>query len=222
MGLAFTLGKGKAKNKGEASGIKNTIDYWAVNLYGVGTFQYANVIGSVGFIQSENDMRISAIKAKPKTKAITASLRIEKDLNLTDSIAATPYIGARYTYLKFDDFSAGVFRYSSPRANLFHIPVGISLNGKHLTSDGLTVKPFIDVSVSPVLGDRKVSNRFSLLNSDAADSLESRIINSALFNGRLGLEITGGNHSFGFHYGVGAGNRGRLDQSLHINYRYVF
>ncbi len=221
-GLAVSLGKGNARSRGEASGIKNKIEYWGLNLYGAWNTQYANVIGSIGYIQSENDMRSAGLKAKPDTKALTAAVRVEKDLNIGDAFTVTPHIGARYSHIKLDNFSAAGFSYSAEKANLFQIPVGVAVKGNYEAACGAKVKPFLDLTVSPTMGDKKVSNRFALEGSSASDSIETRIANTALFNTKLGLEATRGNHSLGVSYGFGAGNKGRIDQALQAKYRYVF
>lgn len=221
-GAAVSLGKGSARSRGEASGIKNKIEYWGVNLYGTWNTPYANVIGTLGYIQSQNDLKATALKAKPDTKAFTAAVRVEKEFKVNDAFAVTPHIGARYTHLKLDDFSAGGFKYSAEKANLFQIPVGVAVSGNYEASCGAKVKPFVDVSVSPTMGDRKVSNRFALAETSASDSIETRIANTALFNAKVGLQATKGAHSFGLNYGVGAGNKGRVDQALQAQYRYSF
>lgn len=221
-GLALSLGKGNARSRGEASGIKNKIEYWGLNLYGAWNTQYANVIGSLGYIQSENDMRSAGLKAKPDTKVLTAGVRVEKDLRIGEVFTVTPHIGARYSHIKLDNFGAAGFRYSAEKANLFQVPVGVAVKGNYDSASGAKVKPFLDLTVSPTMGDKKVSNRFALEGSSASDSIETRIANTALFNARLGLDATRGNHSLGVSYGFGAGNKGRIDQALQAKYRYVF
>lgn len=221
-GLAVSLGKGNARSRGEASGIKNKIEYWGLNLYGAWNTQYANVIGSLGYIRSENNMRSAGLKAKPDTKALTAAVRVEKDLSIGDAFTVTPHIGARYSHIKLDNFGTAGFRYSAEKANLFQIPVGVAVKGNYDAACGAKVKPFLDLTVSPTMGDKKVSNRFALEGSSASDSIETRIANTALFNAKFGLEATRGNHSLGVSYGFGAGDKGRIDQALQAKYRYVF
>jgi hypothetical protein len=43
-----------------------------------------------------------------------------------------------------------------------------------------------------------------------------------MYKGKVGVETTKGKHSFGLNYGIGGGNRGRVDQTLQANYRYQF
>ena len=221
-GAAFSVGKGSVRSKGEASGIKNKIEYFGINLYGTWNTQYANVIGTLGYIQSKNELSSSAAKAKPDTKAFTVGVRVEKDLNLNDSFTLTPHVGFQYSHIKMDNFAASGFKYSSDNANLYQIPVGIALKGNFESSCGAKVKPFIDLSVSPTMGDKKVKNVFALEGSSASDTIDARIANNALFNAKVGLEATRGNHSIGLNYGLNAGNKGRTDQLLQAKYRYSF
>ena len=87
---------------------------------------------------------------------------------------------------------------------------------------GAKVKPFIDLTIAPNFGDKKVTNKVGLVTTGTLDSFDARITNNAMYKGKVGVETTKGKHSFGLNYGIGGGNRGRVDQTLQANYRYQF
>ncbi|WP_303273829.1 autotransporter domain-containing protein, partial [Turicimonas muris] len=62
LGLAGSFGKGSVRGQGAASGIKNDISYYGLNLYGVVPAQYANFVGTLGFLQTKNDIKQNRYK----------------------------------------------------------------------------------------------------------------------------------------------------------------
>ena len=221
-GAAFSIGTGSARGQGNGSGVKNDIDYWGVNLYGVWATPFVNLIGNVGYLQTKNEISQSGYKGKPIVKTISMGVKAEKALQLNESITVTPHIGVRYFNVDMDSFTAGGFKYSSDKANLVQVPFGVAFNANLKSSCGAEVKPFIDVQIAPAFGDRKATNTFALASGSASDSIEARIANNAMYSAKVGVEATRGNHSFGLNYGIASGNYGRVDQALQAKYRYSF
>lgn len=221
-GAAFSIGTGSARGQGNGSGVKNDIDYWGVNLYGVWTTPYVNLIGNVGYLQTKNEISQSGYKGKPDVKTISVGVKAEKALQLNESITVTPHIGVRYFNVNMDSFTAGGFKYSSEKANLVQVPFGVAFNANLKSPCGAEVKPFIDVQIAPAFGDRKTTNKFALASGSVSDSIEARIANNAMYSAKVGVEATRGNHSFGLNYGIASGNYGRVDQALQAKYRYSF
>lgn len=85
---------------------------------------------------------------------------MEKPLALNETVTVMPHIGLRYLHIDMDSFSAGGFRYGADKAGLIQTPVGVALNGSLKTANGMQVKPFIDITITPAFGDRKTDNRF--------------------------------------------------------------
>ncbi len=221
-GAAVSFGTGSVRGQGNGAGIKNEVDYYGINLYGVWSNEYLNMIGSVGYLQSKNEIKSQGYKGKPDVKVVSAGVRFEKPLSLNESITVTPHAGVRYKHINMDSFNAGGFSYDSEKANLVEIPFGVAFNANLKTSCGAEVKPFIDLTIAPNFGDRKVANKVSLTNSGALDSFEARIANNAMYSAELGLNAVKGNHSLGISYGIGSGSYGRVDQALQAKYRYSF
>lgn len=222
LGLAASFGKGSVRGQGTGSGIKNDIDYYGVNLYGVWNTQYANVIGSLGYLQSKNKIKQNGYKGKPDAKSVSVGVQVEKPMNLNESFTVTPHAGIRYTHVKLDAFTSGGIAYKADNASLISLPFGVALNANLTASCGARIKPFVDLTIAPNLGDKKVKNKVGLQELGTLDSFDVRIANNAMYRGKIGAEATMGNHSFGLNYGIGGGNMGRLDQTLQAKYRYQF
>ncbi len=221
LGGAVSFGKGSARGQGNGSGIKNDIRYWGANVYGVWNTEYANAIGNVGYLQSKNKISHAGYKGKPDVKTFSVGVRVEKPLALNEVLTVTPHVGARYLHVDMESFKAGGFKYTAEKANLFQVPFGVAFNGKANVAS-VDVKPFVDVQIAPALGDRKVKNKFALATGDASDSIDSRIANNAMYSAKVGVEAARGAHAFGLNYGIGSGNKGRVDQVLQAKYRYQF
>lgn len=222
-GAAVSFGTGTFKGRGLGSGVKNSLDYIGFNAYGTWKTPYVDLVGNIGYLYTHNEVSSSyGPKVKPKTQAVTAEVRVEKGLAINDSFTVTPHVGVRYTHVKADDMSIGGFKYENEKADLWQIPVGISVNGNYKASCGATVKPFADFTLVANAGDKKVNNRLSLQSGNAFDTLSTEIANSSLYRGKVGLKMTRGAHSLNGAYSIGGGNRGRLDQALGVQYRYEF
>lgn len=221
-GLAANFGKGSLRGQNAGAGIKNSIDYFGFNLYGVWSNPYANVIGSVGYLHSKNEIKSQGYKAKPDGKTFVVGIRAEKPFAVNEAVKITPHLGLRYKHVKVDSFSAGGFSYKNENANLFELPIGAAVSLSLKTSGGVKVDPFLDLTVAPNFGDRKVTHKVGVSNSSVSDSFDARIANNALVNATLGLNASKGNHSLGLHYSVGGGNDGRVDQMLKAKYRFQF
>lgn len=221
-GVSVSFGTGSVRGQGNGAGIKNEVDYYGVNLYGVWSNEYFNMIGSVGYLQTKNEIKSQGYKGKPDVKVVSAGVRLEKPLLLNESITVTPHVGVRYKHINMDSFNAGGFNYDSEKANLVEVPFGVAFNANLKAPCGAEVKPFIDLTIAPNFGDRKVTNKVALTDSSASDSFEARIANNSMYNAKLGLNAVKGNHSLGISYGIGSGSYGRVDQALQAKYRYSF
>jgi hypothetical protein len=221
-GVSVSFGTGSVRGQGNGAGIKNEVDYYGVNLYGVWSNEYFNMIGSVGYLQTKNEIKSQGYKGKPDVKVVSAGVRLEKPLLLNESITVTPHVGVRYKHINMDSFNAGGFNYDSEKANLVEVPFGVAFNANLKAPCGAEVKPFIDLTIAPNFGDRKVTNKVALTDSSASDSFEARIANNSMYNAKLGLNAVKGNHSLGISYGIGSGSYGRVDQTLQAKYRYNF
>lgn len=96
----------------------NDVDYWGVNLYGVWDAGLINMIGSIGRLQTNNDISQDGRNAAPDVSAFTMSARFEKTFALGAGYAATPHIGVLWAHINMDDFVSGGFRYENETVDL--------------------------------------------------------------------------------------------------------
>lgn len=221
-GVAFSAGTGKVHGRKTASGIKNSVDYYGLSLYGALATDYVDLVGSVGWLTAKNEISGRGMKAKPDSNTFTVGLHAQRSFDLTPTFSVTPHVGVRYVRSDLDSFNAGGFHYKSDAADIVQFPVGVALGAKTETTSGYKVKGFVDLSVVPSVGDKKSDMRFSLAGGSASDSVEGKIASTALYRADFGVNVQGGAHTLGASYGIGAGNGGRLDQTLKLNYRYAF
>jgi hypothetical protein len=222
VGAAFSFGTGSARGQGNGAGIKNDIEYYGFNIYGAHNTKYANFIATLGYTLSKNEISQQGYKGKPDVNTFSVGIRAEKDFKVTDSLAITPHIGIRYLNVDMDNFTAGGFKYTAKKVNITEVPVGVAFNANLKAPCGADVKPFADFTIAPAMGSKKASNKFGLVGSAASDTIRSRVANSNLYQGKIGVNATQGNHSLSFSYGIGAGSDSRVDQALQAKYRYSF
>lgn len=223
IGVALSFGTGSVRGQGTATGTKNKIDYWGINLYGTWDVGIANLIGSIGWLQSKNDITQSGFNGEPDVSAFMLSARAEKSFELGTGYSITPHIGVRWTHLNMDDFSAGGFDYRSENVNLVSFPVGLAVSNAFSTTNGFIIKPYLDFEIAPNTGDKETSNQVGLVGSTINDVIDTRIASSVVYSARLGFSGTLGNsHEFGLYCGIAVGNGDYVSQQLKAGYRFVF
>lgn len=222
-GAAFSIGTGSLRGQNLGGGVKNSVDYYGANLYGVWSTEYANVLGTVGYLHTKNKVSSHlGSKTKPYGNALTVAVRAEKPFALTPAVSVTPHVGVRYVFTDIEDFKQGEFKFTNKKTNLVRFPVGVAVNANLKAPCGAEVKPFLDLTVEPTAGDRKAKNKFGLASGLGSDSLNTRVADNALYSAKVGINATKGGHTFGLNYSVGRASHGRLDQQLQAGYRYAF
>ena len=222
FGAAFTAGKGTVRGTGVSSGTKNSVEYWGLSLYGKCALPWADLVGSVSYLQSTNDTSLEGYSAKPKAKAVTAGVRLEKTIPASQTVSVTPHAGLRATTVATDGFTAGGFSYDVDRANIVTVPVGATVQGNFTTASGAVVKPMLDLSVTPAFGDTKTKQTFKAAGSAVEDTFDARVASAVTWGVGLGVKVEKSAHALDFGYGVKAGTSGRVDQSLKAKYTFRF
>ena len=223
FGAALSFGTGSVRGQDTASGTKNNVDYWGVNLYGAWDAGIVNLIGSIGWIQTKNDIVQGSFSSEPDVSAFTLSARAEKSFELGTGYSITPHIGVRWTHLDMDDFSAGGFDYRNEKVDLVSFPIGLAVSNTFSTSTGLFIKPYLDFEIAPNAGNKETSNRVALTGSTIDDVIDTQIASSVVYSARLGVSGTvGKSHEFALFYGISAGNGDYVSQHLKAGYRFMF
>lgn len=221
-GAAFSAGSGSVRGQGSASDTKNSVDYWGVNAYGIWETPYADVIGSIGYLEGSSEVSQSGYSSKPDAKAISLALRVEKDLTSGSTpMVLKPHAGLRYTRVKSDNFTAGGFEYKSDSVNVVELPVGVELSGKVKTAKGAVVKPMLDFTVTGNLSGRKADNVFKAQGLTSSDTFSTEFTGPVSFGVKAGFGIEKSAHRLDLDVGIKAGSH-RTDQHLKARYTYSF
>lgn len=222
VGAALSFGTGSVRGQNAASGTKNDVDYWGVNFYGVWDAGLVNMIGSIGWLQTNNDISQDGRNAAPDVSAFTMSARLEKTFALGAGYAATPHIGVRWAHINMDDFVSGGFSYENETVDLISFPIGVAFTNT-FTAGTAELKPFLDMEIAPTAGDKHTDNRIGLVGGAVEDVIDTRIASSVVYSAKIGLSGNVGiAHNFGLYYGVSAGNGEYVSQQLKAAYRFIF
>lgn len=221
-GGALSVGTGSVRGQGSGANIKNNVDYWGLSLYGVWTTPYLNLLASLGYVSSSNEIKQMGFKGKPDAQSLSLGLRVEKNIAINDTFTMTPHMGVRWVNIDVDSFNAGGFSYQSDRIDLFQIPIGVAFSNAFETDLGFKVKPVVDLEVTTNFGDTGTDSRVQLTGGSAEDVFETQINSDVIYSGKLSFGISKGNHDLNLSYKGSVGSQDRNDQRLQAVYRFRF
>lgn len=221
VGAALNAGTGSVRGQGTGDGTKSEVDYWGLNLYGAWATSWVDLIGTVGYLTSDNDISHGGFSADTDVDAYTVALRAQRTSPLNEAFSVTPHIGVRWNHIEVDSFTAGGFTYESDDVDLVQVSIGVAFSG-NTTMVTFDVKHYLDLEVAATFGDKDTDNRVGLEASALEDVIDTRIASSVVWTARMGLEATSGAHSIGLRYDVSAGNGDRVDQRLTAGYKFSF
>lgn len=231
LGASFNVGGGQSKSKGTVISAKNNFDFGGVNVYGVWTKGAFNVIGSLGYGYGNHELALglpmagfASADGDVDTKALTADLRAEY-LVKTDVMDILPHVGVRYTALKTDahDLMVGGDVLNSVKADTQYIvqfPIGVTLS-KDLACSDWAVKPMIDLSVIPAIGDKHSTTMVNFSGVNAWDNVSARVLDRTSWTGTLGVQAQKGNFTLSMNYGVQHASN-ETDQSVQVKLNWMF
>ncbi|MBQ8744202.1 MAG: autotransporter domain-containing protein, partial [Mailhella sp.] len=230
LGAAIHGGGGQSEAKGTACSVQNDYDFGGVNLYAGWNSGAFNLIGSVGYAFGNHEVEMGlpfagfgTAKADVDSTAFTADLRAEYQLK-TDWVDVLPHVGVRYTALRTDgyDLKAGGVLNSVDRVtqNIVQFPIGVTLSKDFAFADW-NVKPMVDVSFIPAVGDKDVETKVRFSGVNAVDSFDSRVMDSSSWAATMGVQAEKGDFSLGLNYGVQASSH-ETDQNIQLKLGWKF
>ena len=169
IGLAFNVGTGDTKSRGDFNSTKNDFDFWGVSLYGGWSTDNINVVADFGYSASKNELKqdIPAslgmggkLKADVDSSVLTTGVKAEYMVK-TDVLDVMPHVGVRYMAVKTDSFSTkldqggDLFHTDGDLQHVWQFPVGVNLSKSFETESGWKIRPQADLSVVPAAGDTK-------------------------------------------------------------------
>lgn len=220
-GIAFSYGSGDST--GSAS--KNEFDFWGLSYYGGIQNGDTNLIFDVGYSKTSNDVK-GVIKAEPDTQVISMGIKGEKLISNGHGTSYVPYAGLRYMNIDTDSYNGSIdgktaAHYSTDKADLWLLPVGISISHESVTAGGWKVRPTADIAYVWTLGDKNTAMDITVPGVNATDRLGYDIMDSGFFVGKLGLEAEKGDWTYGLGYACQKGSHAQNSKFM-LNVTYSF
>lgn len=220
-GIAFSYGSGDST--GSAS--KNEFDFWGLGYYGGIQNGDTNLIFDVGYSKTSSDVK-GVIKAEPDTQVISMGVKGEKLISNGHGTSYVPYAGLRYMNIDTDSYNGSIdgktaAHYSTDKADLWLLPVGISISHESVTAGGWKVRPTADVAYVWTLGDKNTAMDITVPGVNATDRLGYDIMDSGFFVGKLGLEAEKGDWTYGLGYACQKGSHAQNSKFM-LNVTYSF
>lgn len=220
-GIAFSYGSGDST--GSAS--KNEFDFWGLSYYGGIQNGDTNLIFDVGYSKTSSDVK-GVIKAEPDTQVISMGIKGEKLISNGHGTSYVPYAGLRYMNIDTDSYNGSIdgktaAHYSTDKADLWLLPVGISISHESVTAGGWKVRPTADIAYVWTLGDKNTAMDITVPGVNATDRLGYDIMDSGFFVGKLGLEAEKGDWTYGLGYACQKGSHAQNSKFM-LNVTYSF
>ena len=220
-GIAFSYGSGDST--GSAS--KNEFDFWGLSYYGGIQNGDTNLIFDVGYSKTSSDVK-GVIKAEPDTQVISMGIKGEKVISNGHGTSYVPYAGLRYMNIDTDSYNGSIdgktaAHYSTDKADLWLLPVGISISHESVTASGWKVRPTADIAYVWTLGDKNTAMDITVPGVNATDRLGYDIMDSGFFVGKLGLEAEKGDWTYGLGYACQKGSHAQNSKFM-LNVTYSF
>lgn len=213
-GVAFSYGSGDST--GSAS--KNEYDFWGLSYYGGLRNADTNLIFDVGYSKTSSDIK-GVVTAEPDTQIITLGVKGEKLYENGHGTRFVPYAGLRYMNVDTDNYTGTIdgsaaAEYSPDKANLWLLPVGISISNENVTNDGWKLRPTADIAYVWTMGDNDNVMGVTVPGINASDRIGYDLMDSGFFVGRLGLEAEKGDWTVGVSYSYQKGSDSQSNKYL--------
>ncbi len=211
LGVAFNIGGGYAQGSGDLNRTINNMSFWGVGAYAGWMQNNFGLTADVNYTSTYNKLKqelpwqmdMKDLKGDVTAWALSTGLRAEYKIE-TDMLDIIPHAGFRYTNLNVDSYdiksNGTVINGDSYTQNIWTFPVGVSFSKKYALANGWTVKPLLDVNVTPAAGDfnAKSTVRFNGIGQDA--ELETKMMDYITYGGTAGIEFGNDTISLGVNY----------------------
>ena len=220
-GVAFSYGSGDST--GSAS--KNEYDFWGLSYYGGIRNDDTNLIFDVGYSKNSSEIK-GVVNADPDTQIITLGVNGEKMYTNGHGTKFVPYAGLRYMNVDTDSYTGTIAgktaaNYSPDKANLWLLPVGVSITNETVTESGWKVRPTADIAYVWTMGDNDNAMGITVPGINAQDRLGYELMDSGFFVGRLGLEAEKDDWTYGVSYSYQKGSDAQSNKWF-VDVKYSF
>lgn len=229
LGAALYAGSGKTDSRGSLATTKNDFDFYGAALYfGHNTGPWS-FMGDLGFGYVTNDVKQTnhgVVKADMDSTVFTAGLKA-KYAFAVGGMQVAPFAGLRLNHVDSKNYSAktnaqGTILNSHGTAKTYaEVPLGVQLSRDFMTQTGWTMKPAMDLAVTPVVGSKNLTEtiRFTGVGKDVTTS--SEVLDRMRYSATLG--VSGGKDKVGFGVSVGySGSKNTDAFAVKANVRWTF
>lgn len=226
------VGTGKADGKGLADSTDGDVSFWSLGIYGSYTYDKFDISSDLSWTKIKDDVDSSLnMYAYHKLTADIDSTLVKASVNgqyrfTVGTVDLVPNAGLHYTNIKVDGYNVKadgltVAKVGSSTANIFSIPVGLSVEKTFDMGNDWKLKPVANVSVSYNMGDTDTDFTSSFVGL-AGDKLKAEIIDDFTYGAGAGLSLTKSNTASidaGINY-VGSQNTNSFDVFLKGSYQF--
>ena len=230
VGAMFNVGSGDADGQGAASVVSNDFDYFGGSIYAGYAIDNFSIVGDISYTTIDSDVEANTEVGKTSTSFDTSALSVGVTGQYALKVAemdVTPHAGMRFTRIDMDDYTIDsadfgkVGQYNASSANVFSIPVGVTIAKEYVT-DTWTVKPSFDLTLTGNFGDDTVDGTVSWTGVSNYDvSTKAEFVDSFTYGAAVGISAKTGN--FGLGLGLNYTGSSNTDEfGVNANARYMF
>ena len=229
LGAALYAGSGKADSRGSLATTKNDFDFYGAALYLGHSTGAWSFMGDLGFGYVTNDVKQTnhgLVKSDMDSTVFTAGLKAKYAFDVA-GMQVAPFAGLRLNHVDSKNYSAktnaqGTILNSYGTAKTYaEVPLGVQLSRNFMTQTGWTIKPALDLAVTPVVGSKNLTEtiRFTGVGQDVTTS--SEVLDRMRYSAALG--VSGGKDKVGFGVSVGySGSKNTDAFAVKANVRWTF
>ena len=230
VGAMFNVGSGDADGQGAASVVSNDFDYFGGSIYAGYAIDNFSIVGDISYTTIDSDVEANTAAGKTSTSFDTTALSVGVTGQYSLKVAemdVTPHAGMRFTRIDMDDYSIDsaefgeVGQYNASSANVFSIPVGVTISKEYVT-DTWTVKPSFDLTLTGNFGDDTVDGTVSWTGVSNWDvSTKAEFVDNLTYGAAVGIAAKTGN--FGLGLGLNYTGSSNTDEfGVNANARFMF
>ena len=222
LGAAFTVATADTDSTNTLAVSSTDSDFVGFSFYGAKAFGQFNLAADLGYMKGSNDVSVNAYHIgdfSADTDAFTLGLRGDVLVD-AGSFKVVPHAGLRFTHLTTDDFESA-YTTKIDSMNIFQMPVGVTVTG-NVEAAGWNVAPLLDLSVVPAFGDTDADMTLGINGVAATSALSTQVIDSNLFQMKLGVSAQKDAFTFGLNYKLGAGSDNRVNNTFNATVGYAF
>ena len=230
VGAMFNVGSGDADGQGAASVVSNDFDYFGGAIYAGYAIDNFSIVGDISYTTIDSDVEANTAAGKTSTSFDTTALSVGVTGQYALKVAemdVTPHAGMRFTRIDMDDYTiesadfGEVAQYNASSANVFSIPVGVTISKEYVT-DTWTIKPSFDLTLTGNFGDDTVDGTVSWTGVSNYDvSTKAEFVDNFTYGASVGIAAKTGN--FGLGLGLNYTGSSNTDEfGVNANARYMF